>query len=545
MNNFKKILTIIIIIFSQINITFAQQGQEQKPATGNVSKPIELPNFIIEGKEQLNVKTGTKQAPDKPSVMSKEQLDSLNSLEKQQSQLLPPEPLPLKVINTEYDRGYLNASIGRYLITDFEVGYGFELKDYSFFANAGFDHSNGHISNSDFNRVHINLFSDYIAPDKFFIFGGSKTRTNLKFNNSNYKLYANNFPVERQVMNLNLGLQSDGSYKGFIFSTGAKFHSLQMSNNYPDSISTSLGNNLLSGNLMVKNSGHLYEIGAKAKVDFEFLRTNSAHFFESSAFGTLNLNKLTVNVEAGFQSGSSSNEIVRAGLLLKGDLSYNLNSLFTLKAGIFSGLNKHYFNELVITNPYIDRFANIDYSYDLPAIKAFIYYHPNQEIGISGGIKLGSKDRSPIYDSLNAGSLTLIYEQINYFALESEAFWTLTQIDKLLANISFNYSTLSESGNLTPYTPLLKMAVDYSRKFPDYNFGTNFGLIYIGERFADLENKIKLNGFIDIRLKVDYKVFDNLTAFVMLENLLNSDIYVWQGYKEKGVYFGLGLNYIF
>lgn len=539
----KIVLTASLVFFLQINYLFSQQ--EQPVPAGNVSKPIELPNFIIEGKEQLDVKTGTKQAPEKPTVMSKDQLDSLNSLEKQQSQLLPVEPLPLKVINTDYNKGYVNASIGRYFITDFEIGYGNEYKEYSFFGNAGFDHSNGHISNSDFNRFYINLFNDYVAADKFFIFGGSKTRTNLKFNNSNYKLYATEIVPNRNTMNFNLGIQSDGSYKGFIFSTGASFQTLQLSDDIPDSSIFEVNNTLLSGNLMVKNSGHEYELGAKGKVEFETLRDNSAHFFEVSAFGTYNIEKLTVNFETGFQSGSSSNEIVRAGFLLKADAIYNLNSLLTLKAGFFSGLTKIKISDLIISNPYIDRLANIDYSYDMPTLKAFVYYHPNQELAVSAGMKFGSSDRAPVFDSLHLSSFTLDFEKINFFALEAEGYWNFTDFDKLNANMSINYSTLSSNSNIVPYSPGFKLTFDYSRKFPKYNFGTNFGLVYLGERFADIENKIKINGFIDLKIKVDYKIFDDLTAFALLENLLNSDIYVWQGYKEKGIYFGLGINYNF
>ena len=101
MNTMKKILILILNLLLCSNL-YSQENNEKIEA-GNSSQPLELPNFIIEGKVQLDIKSGSKDFPDKPLPLGQNQLDSMNTLEKQQLILLPSEPLPDKILNKEFN----------------------------------------------------------------------------------------------------------------------------------------------------------------------------------------------------------------------------------------------------------------------------------------------------------------------------------------------------------------------------------------------------------------------------------------------------------
>jgi len=249
--------------------------------------------------------------------------------------------------------------------------------------------------------------------------------------------------------------------------------------------------------------------------------------------------------EAGFQTGSNSNGSERAGLLLSGNFDYQINNNYTLKTGIFTGLHKVSFFELVQSNPFINMRADIDYIYDTPSLKSFIHYHNRESYTLSAGIKFSTSARTPVFDTLNFGTFDLLYERKNTIELISEGLINLTDNDNITYNMIFDYSSLSGSGKIAPYHPLLKINVDYGKRWFNDNFGTELGFIYIGKRYADIENKIEIDGYIDLRLKISYYGMEDLTAFINIVNLLDSDIYYWQGYKERGLYFGLGANYRF
>ncbi len=541
----KKFLILFIVLVVTPNVVFSQV-KENKPSE-NTSKPLELPNFIIEGKVQLNIKSGTKEFPQKPLPLNSSELDSINSLEKQQPLLLSAEPLPSNIMNTSYNKGYVEAEIGRFGFGLVDIGYDYKIKDYTFFGNAKFDLGGEYVKNSDYNRFYLNLNSDYIAPKKFFIFGGSKTRTSLELNTRSFKKYAYEYAPERDITDFNIGIKSDGSYSGFVFSTGASFSTIQLRDNFNDSLKSHLADNKLNGFLRITNVGNFYKLGLDANLDIENFKANSVNFIEVAATGSYTFKNIDFNLKAGFQTGGTSNDIQRGGLIINASMNYQINSLISFKANLFTGLRRIYLDDLYILNPYFDNNYKIDYSYEIPSLFAILYYHPNQYFSANLGLNFGSSQRRQVFynDTTVKENIILDYMNTNYFKFFGEAFWELSEVDKMTSRLDFDYSLLSENSNIAPYTPLLQFSTYYYRKWFDNLFGTKFGIVYIGERFADLENDLTIDGFIDLNMEVDYYVYKEFIISLKLKNLLNSDIYIWEGYKERGIYFGLNANYLF
>ncbi len=531
------------MIFLIANLCYAQ-NQQAKKEIESATKPLELPNFIIQGTEQLNVKSGIKQYPKKPSVLSAQDLDSLNSLDKKQSLLLRPSSLPKSIISSSYKKGYVIADFGRYSNANFESGYGYHYKEYRFFANAGFNHSNGHITNAEYNKINLNLFNDYIAPEKFFIFGGSKTRTALTLQNNTYKLFSEIKAPQRSLTNLDMSIISDGKFKNYVFSTGAGFKTLQ-ANQKDTSSSANAVNNLLNGFLEIKNANSDYEIGGKASVDVGSLRAKSIHFFQASLFGKYNFDKYSINLNAGFQTGAGSKSQERVGILINANLDYKFSELFTFKAGAYSGLKMFDYISEYNYNPYMSFTSNIDFTYDIIMLNGFVYYHPLNKINLSAGIKFGTSDRVPVFDTLTNGVFNLNYQTVHKVEAIVEGSYQLSKDDSFIFNGTVNYSILASNSKQLPNNAPYKFSFDYRKKWFDSNFGTNFGLVYFGSRYADFDNMIVLKSYLDLRFYADYQINNVLTVYMNLQNILNENIFIWQGYKERGLFFNLGVNYLF
>ncbi len=516
-----KILILFLLLIIPVINLFAQESN---------TKPLELPNFIIEGKEQLNVRSGIKQFPDKPGLLSKNELDSINSLEKRQSLLLPPEPLPDRIMHTVYKKGYFTADFGRFTTASAEGGYEFRAGEYDLFGNAGFDYSSGHIDNAGYDKAFINLNADYIANEKYWIFGGSKTRTNLFFKNMDYKLYSiPKNPEKRNTINLDLKIETDGNYEGFAFNTGGGVRVFQVKQDSSKSF-----DNAINGFISVKNLTSDYEIGGDLLVDLHSVRGNGTHFMQGDIFGTYIHENFSLKAKAGIQSVNTSTEIARLGLLAAGDMEIRMSEMFTIRANVLIGMGNNSLYEIISGNPYAAHNVIIDYAYYLPSLRGSFVIHPNEVFSAEIGAEFAMVQRSPIYFDTSGGEFAINYTDITKLEAFAEMNYNISSMDEVSINLVFDKSEI-EGGNTVPYSIPMKFAMDYKRKWLK-NFGTQFGIFYIDERFSDLQNQNKLNSYIDLRFKAEYSVSDLLNIFVRLENMMNNDIRIWNGYKERGLF---------
>jgi len=56
---------------------------------------------------------------------------------------------------------------------------------------------------------------------------------------------------------------------------------------------------------------------------------------------------------------------------------------------------------------------------------------------------------------------------------------------------------------------------------------------------------MQLDGYFDIDLRAEYYFSKSLGAFVNLENIFNQEIYIWNGYRQRGIFAQLGILYTF
>ncbi len=535
MEKIKYIILFSLVFSLPVFIAYSQDnGTKESGTKENNSKPLELPNFIIQGREQLNVRTGIKQSPEKPGTLTKKELDSLNSLEKRLSLLLPTEPLPSRILNDKFNKGYIRADFGRFTTATAEAGYEFKAGEYEIFGKAGGDYSSGHIDNSGYDKIFLDLNADYTADEKYWIFGGSKTRTGISFKKNDYKLYSVPNPAQRNTMNLGLNVNTEGNYEGFAFNTGAGFNTLQLSQN-----SSNAFDNSINGYLSVTNLSSDYEIGGDLSVDLHSVSGNGVHFIQADAFGTYIHEDLTLKLKGGFQAAHSSGGIQRAGLLVEGNLDLRLSELFSLRGNAVIGLENNSLNDIFIQNPYLYSYTDVDFSYNLPDAGISLFYYPDEDLAVSVGADFGLIQRAPGFIDTTGGTFAIDYENVTKLETFAEMSYKFTGSDLITANLALEQAK-HESNKFEPYSIPLKILLNYHKKWLE-KLGTQFGIYYIGQRYTDLNNLNTLPGYIDLRIRADYSVNDMFLVYCNLENLFNQEIYIWNGYKERGVFISAGV----
>jgi len=533
--NMKKY--ILIFVISSLGLV-AQESE--KPTT---TEPIDLPTFIIRGDLQLDVNAGIKQDPSNPIPLTVGELDSLNSLDKMPIKALNPPSLPVDVGIAVPADAFVKGQFGRYATAAIGAGGGIKINGYDLYATGNFENSTGHVKNSEYSKLDFKLTSDFIAPEKFFIFGGSRTRTEVNFISRDFMLYGSTLALERDIKNFGVNVDVDGTFSELNFNAGAGFDGFGMKT---DGISTA--DNNYFGYLSLDRLWNNFSVSANLYVDMHNLRSNSAQFIQLDGEMSLLTNKLTMTGAVGFQIASNDNDISRGGLLIFGEIEYRMNELFTIRGKARSGLKNNNFKELVYTNPYTSQYASFDYSYDIINAKGILNFHPTHKIGVNAGFNFRHVDRLPVY--LNdlifiPGAFVINYEKATIISSDFEFYWNLTESDKVIANLTATKASLSNyDGKIVPYYPELKISGNYSRKWSE-KFGTKIGIDYFGERFADLENTIEISSFINLKTEFNYNVLESLLLFASLENLTNSDIVIFNGYKERGIFFNFGIMWQF
>ncbi len=527
---------------------FAQEGQEEEKQEAT---PLELPNFVIVGKEEFNMSIGAKERPKSPLALDADYLDSLNSFEKQTVIPIPPEFFPNDVFNNDYKHGFFRADFGRFMSADVEAGYGFNVAGYELYANAGVDMSNGHTDKADYINAKAKVSSDFIAPMKYFLFGGSRTRTSVSFDAMNYNLYGSenedfiaNGNYNRDVIDIDLNVHSDGNYEGVQFKTGAGFRTLNVMSKKDDA-----SENSLKAYLKAQKYWNNFYLGGNLDFDIASLSGDGVTFIQADGSTKYMSSKFSINATAGFQYAGTTVKEDRGGFLLAGDMEFRANNMLSIFGNFRTGLNKKKFSDYFSENRYIGVKSEIDYTYDIADLYVGVMYHPTVRTGISGKIGYKAAKRFAFFtDNIDEWNnptqeFGIGYADVSGMQFELESWLQMTPKDKLLANLDGKFYTF-DSGDYVPYIPNLKFSIDYKRQIVE-NFDAGIGIVFASKRYCDVANQIELDPYVDLQINTDYRINNSFKLYMMGENLLNQNIYLHNNYKLWGLFVKGGIVWQF
>jgi hypothetical protein len=541
-------LMAVLAFLLQYTLLLSQTDQKATSTTTNkdnsnnspsTQPPLELPTFIIEGVEHLNVKAGIKQFPAPPTELTSKELDSLNPLEKQSALLVPPPNLPKMLSFIAFPEGFLKAQYGLFSTANILAGYGAKWEGYDIYAKGGYNSSQGDVQNSDFNSMKIDLHSDYIAPDFFWIFGGSRTRTKTEINYSDYKLYGTDSAYNRKNYDIDFSLTSDGNYEGVNFSTGLGFYTLQLNQN-----SSKAFENRVQGFIDVNTLIDNYSIGLLADLNVGNLSGKDLSFYQFSGSGAVYYDKMTLEGELGYQIATNTLNNNESTLALKTTLSYLPNMNYSVRVEFLTGLEKDFYKDFFRQNPYITITNGFMYPKVSAIIRGIVQYLPDTKKGITLTAALNFYEKYPYFNSDSLNNIDLLFETANIIKLKGEGFWEFTSNDKLIGSIGFNIGMLEYQNNVIPYLPPIQTSLNYLRKWSD-DFNSEIGFLYNSARYTDKDNKNQINSYLNLFAKANYQILEKLQLFLELDNLTNNNNMLWQGYRERGLFGSFGINWQF
>lgn len=536
----KYILAVILFLFNN-SLIFSQTSRSDNAP--QQQQPIELMRLMIEGVERLNVKAGSKQLPLPETKLSPAELDSLNPLEKQPSLLIPPPQLPKALTFPTIPNAFIIANIGLFSTYDINGGYRYNIEGYELYGKAGFETSQGDLKNSEYSTINVKINSDYIAPDYFWIFGGSRTLTRLNADLRNYKLYGTDSARKRDAMDLELTMESKGNYEGIVFNTGGAISTIQLND-----ADAKFFENRINGYLEASSMFEHFSLGGAINLNFGNWSGKPLSIHQFSGKGELYYERITLEGEIGYQLATNTKDEIQTTPNLRMGISYLPNLDFSIRAEFFTGLDYSFAKEFYRKNPYFDLHSEIIFPRASAIIKGIVTYAPDVKKSITLSGSLNFYENYPIFNSILEGDsrneIELLFETTNLIKLSAEGFLEFTENMFINGLLGTNIAVLDYQSNAVPYVPKLFFNFSYRLKFIENAFA-EIGLVYNSARYADKNNKSELNSYFNLFAKAEYQLLDNIAIRIEMNNLTGNDNFLWKGYREYGLFGKIGVLYQF
>ncbi|NQW30505.1 MAG: hypothetical protein HQ472_08330 [Ignavibacteria bacterium] len=524
---------VFALMFAFCTEAFAQQTQPQQP-----NRPIELPEFIVTGKQRVDIPGGAKQPPSKPASLRSGQIDSLNPTEKQPIPSLPAHKLPSLSRPLLVFPGYVEAQFGNYLTPTIQAGYSTQTAGYLLDFSGNVEASNGWVDNSDYVKSDVKARSTYIAPSEFIFFGGSSTSILAEYNSTNFALFANPSADRRNYSALKIDLDISGKSNllKYFAAVGYNAQSLSTANR------SSSGNNIF-GRASVLQTGAAFQYGVEADARIQSYAGNSYPYSLVGGLARLEQGDVIASAGVGFQWASSTGGQSRPGVSIKAEMQATLDKNFSVIGNFSSGLRPVSFADMYSNSPWVDDSLLIDFSYDVFAIKAALNYHPTVRLFTSAGVKLLQTERDVIFVSTKPGLFAPSYLTSTTMVLFGDVTWMVDESNTVFADVTFTNAAL-DSGHTKPYVAMVTGSATYQRYWMP-KLRSTVSVIYVGDRWSDVQNTNQLSGYIDVRFGIVYDINKNANLFLRAQNLVGSSIVLWNGYQERSTFISGGINWRF
>ncbi len=288
-------------------------------------------------------------------------------------------------------------------------------------------------------------------------------------------------------------------------------------------------------------------------------------------YTTLNLNPhykisagqffVDIGLGVSLKTGIDKNVFVYPETTIKYAMVKDIMCLYLFANG---GINNNTYRDVAKENPfavigpvYGDYFSPL-HIYDSGNVTAYTKY--NVGIGFKGqfshlisynlSTSYKAVDNLGLYYNMGKGYLAGEYVLTNFtqFFDDAKVFNIKAEIDvKVDENLCFlsifNYYNYSLDILQNPfYKPEAELNLRASYKFNSkLNFGTE--LEFIGERYASSFSK--LEPYMLLNLDAEYKLTNNIYAFININNLFNTKYEIWNGYQNYRFHVLLGATFSF
>lgn len=513
----KKIILLIIFVSLEIS---AQSEQSS----------IELPDFVITGRQNVYVQNALKSKPDLISTLSKDFFVPQYTSDELPLLILS-ESLPVKpsIISNDFYNGYLGIGVGTQTFPVGNLNFSGTFGNYLFNLKAWGSNIKNFINYSDINKSGISLNNEIFISTKSNLFPGAIFKINGSYERQAYYFYGSNTPMyarKTELINGNFSFVND-------YNSLLKYGIHLDANLFTLSDLYIKETNLTAKPFVEFRIGRL-TLGSNGMYQKQFLKNNLSQndnydFFSISPYMKIApFNNLIIKIGASYYNSS-----VNTFFAPQASMQFLIGNGFSLTAEYKPYAKIFTVNDFVNLNRYST--VLIDNEFE------------ENKFNVSGTLK---------YDLDNYFSASVTAEMVktdNYLYYEdktTQGFFDIESANdihkmKLGCNLFFNggdygyfigsgsiQSIEFSNGNFVPYSPKYSTSLTYGYEF---GFGINLSASYkySSGTFGDSTNKIELNSYHNLEASIGYNIFKGFSVNAVFQNILNRSNFTFNNYEEK------------
>lgn len=234
-----------------------------------------------------------------------------------------------------------------------------------------------------------------------------------------------------------------------------------------------------------------------------------------------------------------------------------LEDIMNLHGGIRSEFTQNSYASLASENPFVSPTLNIETTH-VP-LDFFMglsgALSKNMKYGVEGSYKIIKNQalylhnnqpilETDIDESFEMGnSFGVVYDDINVFSAKANIEVDFSKYVRAGGDITYNHyntDTQEKAWNLSG------IAMETYANFHNDKWFSQLGINIVDGRYSKIGTEVKkLDGFLDMNLKMGYKINQKLNAHVNLYNMLSNKYQLYTNYGVQGVQAVAGLSYKF
>jgi len=521
-------LIISLFLFTSF-FTFSQEKKE--------SANVELPDFVITGKDVISIQKAKKIPPEIISTMSEEFLKPAFSPEELElKDISNPMKNEINLFDTlDFFKGNLNVGIGRNTLPLVDFSYAHPFKYGILEGFIGGKNIRAYVPNSNRSFFNGGLNLKFNVDNESPFIPGTEFSLHGDYGTSGYKFFILPDPGLKRIFNQGRFSLDIKNLLSDRFIAGGS-----ISDNLSSLQNENFTENVFNANGFARVEFSNFNIGLLIDFHRQYITNNTPKDLRFNFFGirpTVGLEFSKV-LKAAFglnysESGKSNFLSPYASVGIRFNKNLSLFGEFSpqaefLTAGYFLNANR-YFNQL--------NFYNIYYK-KINQIKGVLKYEFEKYFEIDGGMEYYQASNQPYFwESIPSGNDTV---QIGKFDIVETKAWSLSIFSNLLFHLGpygIFYGTIKlndvrdPDNFFIPYHPVINASMTYGYDFK-FGLNTQAALIFASKSYADIKNTQSISSYVDLSLNFAYKIIPNISLTLSILNLMDKNNYIWKDYLE-------------
>ena len=526
----KKNILIILSLFSPL---LPAQTEQQS---------IELPDFVITGRQNITVPVAAKRKPDFIPTLSSDFFTPQFAPD-ELPLLISSEPVPVRPKIKPFD-DYLNGSLriqaGRYVLPEGELNLTKAFGNYLLSARAWGSNITEYIPNAGYNNSGISLNNDFFLSTKSDFLPGAIIKAGAEYSRDSYRLFASGTPAfKRETNTASAGASISSSYNRWIN------FGLDIRGNILSLLENGLKETNISSNGLFEFKQNNFTVGAKGTfikqiLDNSLSGSGGDNYYSASGYLKLFPSR-EINIALGINYSSNSSNSFFSPF---GSVSFAVNKGLTISAEFNPHAKYYSVNDFIKGNIYFNTGItdNVFMKYKTD-INALLRYEYEKQISVSLTAGYASIDNYFYYnDAVNPGKFDLnILQGVKSLTGGINLLFNTTGFGHFTGDIIYK-DVKSQTDQPVPYEPKISASLGYR-----YDFIKGAGISLRYSSFYDIFTALlpanKLGNYSNLSVAVNYEILNGLKLTADFQNILNRTNFVWKNYQEKPFDLLLGIEY--